>query len=193
MHCRLSSSMPGLHLPDATALPSTGVDSQNCHLPSPCIPRVLAWRPLALLPRSAQRTSCLVPSGLVLPLWGPVPRPHHPGPRASLLWPLWRLTALGLGSAAGRGLPRSGSCSSPPDMNTYSLARWAHVGPLGGLQGAPSSCSGVPSTEVSFSEVRVSQEGGERGCCLQLEAPGTLTPFLPSKVNHSRSVVSRKA
>lgn len=100
VHCRLSSSMHGLHLPDATALPSTGVDSQNCHLPSPCILRVLAWRPLALLPRSAQRTSCLIPSGLVLPLWGPVPRPHHPGPRASLLWPLWRLTALGLGSAA---------------------------------------------------------------------------------------------
>lgn len=62
------------------------------------------------------------------------------------------------------------------------------MGPLGGLQGAPSSCSGVPSTEVSFSEVRVSQEGEERGCCLQLEAPGTLTPFLPSKVNHSWSV-----
>lgn len=92
--------MPGLHLPDATALPSTGVDSQNCHLPSPCILRVLAWRPLALLPHSAQRTSRLVPSGLVLPLWGPVPRPHHPGPQASLLWHLWRLIALGLGSAA---------------------------------------------------------------------------------------------
>lgn len=54
------------------------------------------------------------------------------------------------------------------------------MGPLGGLEGSQ-ELFWCPEHRVSLSVIRVSQEGGGERVLLQLEAPGTLTPFLPPK------------
>lgn len=134
--------------PSKKGLPLTGVGNQNCRLPSPSILRVPAWRPLALLPCSAQQTSYPVLSGLVLQLWRPVPRPHRPSPRASPLWLLWRLAALGLALLPSS---RSGCREGAPQewkLLPTTLREYIFLGQVGSYGSSWRSPEGPPAAAL---------------------------------------------